>query len=96
MLISGGGTTLRNLLEKIAAGRLDGEIALVVSSNADAGGLEIRQRQPASPRVSSSAKAFATPEAYSEAVFDACRARERRLGRDGRLSEARADPGRFR
>jgi formyltetrahydrofolate hydrolase len=31
VLISGGGTTLRNLLEKIAAGRLDAQVVLVVS-----------------------------------------------------------------
>ena len=33
MLISGGGTTLKNLLEKIAAGAVAAEIVLVISSN---------------------------------------------------------------
>ena len=40
VLISGGGTTLRNLLERIAAGSLPVEVRLVVSSSAKARGLE--------------------------------------------------------
>jgi phosphoribosylglycinamide formyltransferase 1 len=32
VLISGGGTTLRNFIEKIAAGRLPVELAMVVAS----------------------------------------------------------------
>jgi phosphoribosylglycinamide formyltransferase-1 len=39
-LISGGGTTLQNLIDRIAAGRLAAEIAGVVSSRADAHGVE--------------------------------------------------------
>ena len=41
VLISGGGTTLRNLIERIEAGRLPVEIALVVSSDPNARGLQI-------------------------------------------------------
>ena len=33
VLISGGGTTLRNLIEYIDAGQLSARIALVISSN---------------------------------------------------------------
>ena len=40
VLISSGGTTLRNLIEKIAAGQLDARIERVISSNAVARGLE--------------------------------------------------------
>ena len=40
VLISGGGTTLRNLLEKIHAGQLPVEVALVVSSSPTARGLQ--------------------------------------------------------
>ncbi len=40
VLISGGGTTLRNLIEKIAAGQLPVEIALVISSSPTARGLQ--------------------------------------------------------
>ena len=41
VLISGGGTTLRNLLKRIAAGELPAQVVLVVSSSADAGGLKV-------------------------------------------------------
>ena len=40
VLISGGGTTLRNLMDRIAAGMLPAQVALVVSSNPHAGGLK--------------------------------------------------------
>src|SRR5262245_16255936 len=39
-LISGGGTTLQNLIDRIAAGKLNAVIAGVVSSRADAFGVE--------------------------------------------------------
>ena len=42
VLISGGGTTLRNLIQKIAAGKLDAKIELVISSTAKAGGFADR------------------------------------------------------
>ncbi|HYV38501.1 MAG TPA: formyltransferase family protein, partial [Gemmataceae bacterium] len=40
VLLSGGGTTLQNLIDRIGDGRLRAEIALVVSSKADALGVE--------------------------------------------------------
>jgi formyltetrahydrofolate-dependent phosphoribosylglycinamide formyltransferase len=40
VLISGGGTTLQNLIDRIADGSLPAAIAVVVASRADAGGLE--------------------------------------------------------
>ncbi|MEX0979135.1 MAG: phosphoribosylglycinamide formyltransferase [Pirellulales bacterium] len=72
VLISGGGTTLNNLLEKKAAGQLDVEIPLVVSSNAKAGGLEIAKKAGIATSVITP-KSQPTPEAYSEAFFSACR-----------------------
>lgn len=39
VLISGGGTTLKNLLEQREAGNLDVDFRLVISSRADAKGL---------------------------------------------------------
>ncbi|HEX3998061.1 MAG TPA: phosphoribosylglycinamide formyltransferase [Pirellulales bacterium] len=73
VLISGGGTTLRNLLEKITAGELDAEILHVISSNGSAGGLRFAEeaRVPADVIQRSS---FVSIEAYSAVVFDACRA----------------------
>ena len=44
MLISGGGTTLRNLLHEIDVGRLPAEFRVVVSSNPDAGGLKFAEQ----------------------------------------------------
>src|SRR5688500_13897621 len=44
VLLSGGGTTLQNLLDRIADGRLDAEVAHVVSSKANAVGLERARR----------------------------------------------------
>jgi phosphoribosylglycinamide formyltransferase-1 len=73
VLISGGGTTLKNLLEKKAAGQLDVEIPLVISSNAKAGGLQIARHAAIDTRVVTP-KSQPTPEAYSEAIFSACRA----------------------
>src|SRR5262249_47975521 len=44
VLISGGGTTLQNLLDRCADGRLEARVAVVVSSRADALGLERARR----------------------------------------------------
>lgn len=73
VLISGGGTTLANLLAKIKVGQLDAQILLVVSSNPKARGLQIAQSSGIATRVIDR-KSFDTVEAYSQAVFDACRA----------------------
>ncbi len=43
-LVSGGGTTLQNLIDRIAAGSLDATIVGVVSSRADAFGVERAKR----------------------------------------------------
>ena len=40
VLLSGGGTTLQNFIDRIADGRLDAEIPIVVSSTPRAGGIE--------------------------------------------------------
>ncbi len=73
VLISGGGTTLKNLLEKIAAGQLSAAIALVISSTSNAGGLTIA-KQAGIPTQVIRRNELSTPEAHSEAVFGACRA----------------------
>jgi phosphoribosylglycinamide formyltransferase 1 len=73
VLISGGGTTLRNLIEKIAAGQLDARIELVVSSNAEAPGLQFARDAKIPTRVIER-RPFESNEAFSVAIFDACRA----------------------
>ena len=72
VLISGGGTTLRNFIEKIAAGKLPVEIALVISSNPTAGGLRFAA-DAVIPSVVVERRAFADQDAFSREVFDHCR-----------------------
>ena len=72
VLISGGGTTLRNLIEKIQAGLLPVEIKLVISSSPEARGLKFAQAAGI-PTLVVEKKQFASPEAFSEAIFQPCR-----------------------
>ena len=72
VLISGGGTTLRNLLDRIQAGALDVQVRLVISSSAKAGGLQFATDANI-PSLVAQRKAYDTPEAYSAAIFDPCR-----------------------
>src|SRR5215472_9652689 len=72
VLISGGGTTLRNLIEKIAAGRLDARIERLISSNSAARGLEFA-REARIPAEAIERKSFVSNETFSEAIFAACR-----------------------
>ena len=72
VFISGGGTTLRNLLERIDAGRLDAEIRLVISSSAKAAGL--RYAADASiPSLVIRSGDYGTSEAFRDAMFQPCR-----------------------
>jgi phosphoribosylglycinamide formyltransferase-1 len=73
VLISGGGTTMRNLIDKIAAGQLRAEIAVVVSSNAEARGLRYTAAANIPAHVVER-HAFSSIEEFSAAVFDRCRA----------------------
>lgn len=72
VLISGGGTTLRNLIEKIDAGRLPVEIAMVVSSTPTARGLQFAHDADI-PSVVIERKSFADQNAFSREIFDQCR-----------------------
>lgn len=72
VLISGGGTTLRNLLDKIQAGTLPIEIRLVISSNATAKGLEFA-KAAGIPSLVIEKKKTLSDAAFSEAVFGPCR-----------------------
>jgi formyltetrahydrofolate-dependent phosphoribosylglycinamide formyltransferase len=72
VLISGGGTTLANLISKIEAGELDAEIPLVISSNASAGGLAIAA-ESGIPREVVEPRHFKTVAAFSQMIFDMAR-----------------------
>ena len=72
VLISGGGTTLRNLIEQIREGSLPIEIRLVISSSADARGLAIAA-EAGIPSLVVRKDKLTTADAYSEAIFGPCR-----------------------
>jgi phosphoribosylglycinamide formyltransferase 1 len=72
VLISGGGTTLRNFIEKIEAGRLPVEIGLVISSNPTARGLQFAA-DAGIPSAVVERKAFASQDDFSREIFDRCR-----------------------
>ncbi|MEX0820069.1 MAG: phosphoribosylglycinamide formyltransferase [Pirellulaceae bacterium] len=72
VLISGGGTTLKNLLAKIDAGELPVKIKLVVASSSKAGGLGYA-RQAGIPTLVVRERDFETAEAFSDAIFGALR-----------------------
>jgi phosphoribosylglycinamide formyltransferase-1 len=71
VFISGGGTTLRNLIAKIDAGALPAEICVVVSSNPQAKGLDIAANAGI-PSVVVERRAFPSIEEFSQAVFAPC------------------------
>jgi phosphoribosylglycinamide formyltransferase-1 len=73
VLISSGGTTLRNLIERIAAGSLPVEIRLVISSSPTARGLEFA-REAAIPTLVVEKKIATSDEEFSRAIFEPCRA----------------------
>jgi phosphoribosylglycinamide formyltransferase-1 len=72
VLISGGGTTLRNLIERIAAGQLHAQIKLVISSKSDAGGLRFAEAANI-PSLVVRIKDCADEAAFSQAIFDPIR-----------------------
>lgn len=67
VLLSGGGTTLQNLIDKIAAGDLKAKIQVVVSSSDKAFGLE-RARKHGIPAAVVRRGDFADDDAFSAAV----------------------------
>ncbi len=73
VLLSGGGTTLQNLLDRCADGRLAAQVVGVVSSRPDAFGLE-RARRAGVPAHVVERKACGSREAFSARILDICRA----------------------
>jgi formyltetrahydrofolate-dependent phosphoribosylglycinamide formyltransferase len=72
VLISGGGTTLANLIQKIAAGELAAEIPLVISSTPAARGLAIASQNGLPTAVVQRKLHASTPE-FSHRIFDLVR-----------------------
>ena len=68
VLVSGGGTTLQNLIDQIAGGKLDARISVVVASRPGIGGIDRAARAKLMNFVVERAS-FATAEAFSQQVF---------------------------
>lgn len=75
VLISGSGRTLKNLIDLAADGKLPIDIRLVVSSSAEAGGLQ-HAADADIPTAIAERCNHADDIAYGEAVFSACREAE--------------------
>lgn len=73
VLISGGGTTLRNLIERMRDGSLPVEIRLVISSNPNANGLAFARGANIKSFVVEK-KEMTSDDEFSEAIFGPCRA----------------------
>jgi phosphoribosylglycinamide formyltransferase-1 len=72
VLISGSGTTLRNLIQHAERGQLAINIRLVVSSNPDAGGLQFAHDANIPTRIVPRERRQ-TAEEYRAAIFGPCR-----------------------
>ena len=72
VLLSGSGTTLQNLLDRIGDGRLHAQIVAVISNNAGAFGLE-RARCANIPAIVVNRKEAGTRAEFSRRIFDECR-----------------------
>jgi formyltetrahydrofolate-dependent phosphoribosylglycinamide formyltransferase len=72
VLISGGGTTLMNLLEKNRAEQLDADFPIVIASKEDCRGVERARKAglKCEPVVRSE---FDSVETFSERIFELCR-----------------------
>jgi formyltetrahydrofolate-dependent phosphoribosylglycinamide formyltransferase len=70
ILLSGGGRTLQNLIDRIAAGTLDAKIDVVVSSDPAAHGLD-RARQAGLPAVAVDRKSHRDARSFSDAITKA-------------------------
>jgi phosphoribosylglycinamide formyltransferase-1 len=72
VLLSGGGTTLQNLLDRIADGRLNAKIVAVISNNASAFGLERAREAKIAAFVENRKEAGSLAE-FSQRIFAHCR-----------------------
>lgn len=73
VLLSGSGTTLQNLLDRISHGKLDARVVLVLSDRPGVFGLE-RAAKANIPHQVIDRKAFSSADAFSEKMFEAIRA----------------------
>lgn len=74
VLISGRGSNLQAIIDAIGEGRLDAELAVVISNRADAAGLD-RARDAGIETLYISHRAFARRDDFDRALVEALRAR---------------------
>ncbi len=67
VLLSGGGTTLENLLRRVDEGTLDAEVATVLASRPGIRGIEVAETAGVPCRILAR-RDFASTEAFSEAI----------------------------
>lgn len=72
VLISGGGTTLKNLLDYSQRGEVDADFRLVISSKSDAKGIDFANDAGIQTEVVRK-KDYDTGEEHSHAIFEPCR-----------------------
>lgn len=72
VLLSRAGTSLQNILDRIADGRLNAEVVAVISNSANAFGLE-RARRAKIPAYVVRRKETGSPAEFSERIFTHCR-----------------------
>jgi len=72
VLLSGNGTTLQNLLDRIADGQLRAEVVLVVSNRCDAFGLE-RAARAGIPAAVVERSDCSSRDEFGRRIFDLCR-----------------------
>jgi phosphoribosylglycinamide formyltransferase-1 len=73
ILISGGGTTLKNLIDWRSQNKLRAKIDLVISSSPTAGGLKFAESSEI-PNKTIVRREFEDTSSFSEAIFEQCRA----------------------
>jgi len=69
VLLSGNGTSLESLFERIDAGEIQGQVSVVIASREDAFGLE-RARRRGVPAVAVPRKAYPNTQAFNEALHE--------------------------
>ena len=72
VMISGGGTTLKNLIDRYDHGELDAQIAQVISNKSDAGGLQYAADAGIDCEIVDH-REYDSVGSFSQAIFDAAR-----------------------
>ncbi|WP_416198558.1 MAG: phosphoribosylglycinamide formyltransferase [Sporanaerobacter sp.] len=75
VLISGGGTNLQCIIDKVKSGYINGEISLVISNKSDAYGL-VRAEREGIEAIWIDKKKYSTEEEYNDAIIEELKNRD--------------------